>query len=101
MLLAIHPIDPEPRKIRSVVEKLNEGGVVICPTDTVYAFVCSAHQAKAIEKVARLKGVKAQKADLSLICKDLSQLSLYGRAVSTAAFRIMQTALPGPFPFIV
>jgi len=101
MLLAIHPIDPEPRKIRSVVEKLNEGGVVICPTDTVYAFVCSAHQAKAIEKVARLKGVKAQKADLSLICKDLSQLSLYGRAVSTAAFRIMKKALPGPFTFIV
>ena len=101
MLLAIHPIDPEPRKIRTVVEKLNEGGVVICPTDTVYAFVCSAHQPKAIEKVARLKGVKAQKADLSLICKDLSQLSLYGRAVSTAAFRIMKKALPGPFTFIV
>lgn len=101
MLLTIHPKDPEPRKIRSVVEKLNAGGVVICPTDTVYAFVCSAHQPRAIEEVARLKGVKPQKADLSLICQDLSQLSTYGRAISTAAFRIMKKALPGPYTFIV
>jgi tRNA threonylcarbamoyl adenosine modification protein (Sua5/YciO/YrdC/YwlC family) len=101
MLLTIHPKDPEPRKIRTVVEKLNAGGVVICPTDTVYAFVCSAHQPRAIEEVARLKGVKAQKADLSLICRDLSQLSTYGRAVSTSAFRIMKKALPGPYTFIV
>ena len=101
MLLSIHPKDPEPRKIRSVVEKLNAGGVVICPTDTVYAFVCSAHQPRAIEEVARLKGVKPQKADLSLICHDLSQLSLYGRAINTTAFRIMKKALPGPYTFIV
>jgi len=101
MLINIHPIDPEPRKIRMVVDKLNAGGVVICPTDTVYAFVCSAHQPRAIEQVARLKGVKPQKADLSLICSDLSQLSTYARAVDTAAFRIMKRALPGPYTFIV
>jgi tRNA threonylcarbamoyl adenosine modification protein (Sua5/YciO/YrdC/YwlC family) len=101
MLLSIHPKDPEPRKIRQVVDKLNDGGVIICPTDTVYAFVCSAHQPRAIEEVARLKGVKPQKADLSLICKDLSQLSNYGRAVSTASFRLMKKALPGPYTFIV
>lgn len=100
MLLNIHPKDPEPRKIRSVVEKLNAGGVVICPTDTVYAFVCSAHQPRAIEEVARLKGVKPQKADLSLVCADLSQLSIYGR-VSTTGFRIMKKALPGPYTFVV
>ena len=100
MLLNIHPKDPEPRKIRSVVEKLNAGGVVICPTDTVYAFVCSAHQPRAIEEVARLKGVKPQKADLSLVCADLSQLSTYGR-VGTTAFRIMKKALPGPYTFVI
>jgi tRNA threonylcarbamoyl adenosine modification protein (Sua5/YciO/YrdC/YwlC family) len=101
MLLSIHPKDPEPRKIRQVVDKLNDGAVIICPTDTVYAFVCSAQQPRAIEEVARLKGVKPQKADLSLICKDLSQLSNYGRAVSTASFRLMKKALPGPYTFIV
>ncbi|MFN9323932.1 MAG: Sua5/YciO/YrdC/YwlC family protein, partial [Flavobacteriales bacterium] len=56
MLLSIHPKDPEPRKIRIAVDKLNAGGVLICPTDTVYAFVCSAHQPRAIEQVAKLKG---------------------------------------------
>lgn len=101
MLLAIHPKDPEPRKIKAVVEKLLDGGVVICPTDTVYAFVCSSHSARAIEEVARLKGVKPQKADLSLICQDLSQLSTYAKAIDTAAFRIMKKALPGPYTFIV
>jgi len=101
MLLSIHPKDPEPRKIRTVVEKLLAGGVVICPTDTVYAYVCSAHSARAIEEVARLKGIKPQKADLSLICQDLSQLSTYAKAVDTAAFRIMKRALPGPYTFIV
>ncbi|HRF81273.1 MAG TPA: L-threonylcarbamoyladenylate synthase [Flavobacteriales bacterium] len=101
MLLAIHPKDPEPRKIKAVVEKLLDGGVVICPTDTVYAFVCSSQSARAIEEVARLKGVKPQKADLSLICQDLSQLSTYAKAIDTAAFRIMKKALPGPYTFIV
>jgi tRNA threonylcarbamoyl adenosine modification protein (Sua5/YciO/YrdC/YwlC family) len=67
----------------------------------VYAFVCSAHQPRAIEQVAKLKGVKPSKADLSLICKDLSQLSLYARAIDTASFRIMKHALPGPYTFIV
>ncbi len=101
MILSIHPKDPEPRKIRSVVEKLLNGAVVICPTDTVYAYVCSAHSARAIEEVARLKGIKPQKADLSLICQDLSQLSTYAKAIDTASFRIMKKALPGPYTFIV
>ncbi|MCB0765480.1 MAG: L-threonylcarbamoyladenylate synthase [Flavobacteriales bacterium] len=101
MRITIHPKDPEPRKIRTVVDHLERGGVVICPTDTVYAFICSAHQPRAIEKVARLKGVKPQKADLSLICKDLSQLSVYTRQVGTPAFRAMRKALPGPYTFIL
>ncbi len=101
MIVSIHPVDPEPRKIAMVVQQLRDGGVVICPTDTVYAYVCSAHQARAIEQVARLKGNKARKADLSLICKDLSQLSLYARQVDTPSFRLMKKALPGPYTFIV
>ncbi len=101
MLIAIHPKDPEARKIKQVVDRLNNGEVIVCPTDTVYAFVCSALQPKAIERVADLKGVKPQKADLSLICSDLSQLSTYARAVSTPVFRAMKKALPGPYTFIL
>lgn len=101
MLFAVHPKNPEPRKIRTIVDHLNAGGVLVCPTDTVYAFICSAHQVRAIEQVAKLKGVKPQKAELSLICKDLSQLSLYARAIDTASFRIMKHALPGPYTFVV
>jgi tRNA threonylcarbamoyl adenosine modification protein (Sua5/YciO/YrdC/YwlC family) len=101
MLLAIHPKNPEPRKIHDVVERLRDGAVVVCPTDTVYAFACSAHQARAMEVIARLKGMKAHKMNLSLICKDLSQLSTYARAIDTPGFRVMKKALPGPYTFIV
>lgn len=101
MLLAIHPVNPEPRKVAEVVRTLQKGGVVVIPTDTVYAYVCSAHQSRAIEAVTRLKGAKPGKADLSLICADLSQLALYARQLSTPAFRTMKKALPGPYTFIV
>ncbi|MBP6643158.1 MAG: threonylcarbamoyl-AMP synthase [Flavobacteriales bacterium] len=101
MVLEIHPKNPEPRKIETVVKVLRDGGIVVCPTDTVYAFVCSANNVRAIEEVARLKGVKPQKADLSLICQDLSQLSTYTKMVDTASFRIMKHALPGPYTFIL
>lgn len=101
MLLEIHPKNPEPRKIADVVKRLNDGAVLVCPTDTVYAFVCSAHQPRAIEAIARLKGTKTRKTDLSLICKDLSQLSTYARAIDTPGFRLMKKALPGPYTFIV
>lgn len=101
MLLDIHPKNPEPRKIADVVQRLNDGAVIVCPTDTVYAFACSAHQPRAIEAIARLKGTKTAKTNLSLICKDLSQLSLYARAISTPSFRVMKKALPGPYTFIV
>lgn len=101
MVLAIHPKNPEPRKVKEVVQQLQKGAVVVCPTDTVYAFVCSAHQPRAIEAIARLKGTKTRKTDLSLICKDLSQLSEYARSVGTPAFRTMKKALPGPYTFIV
>lgn len=101
MLLEIHPLDPEPRKVAEVVRILQKGGVVIIPTDTVYAYACSSEQARAIEQVTRFKGAKPGKADLSLVCSDLSQLALYSRQLSTPAFRTMKKALPGPYTFIV
>lgn len=101
MLLPIHPTHPEPRKLRQAADALRAGGIISCPTDTVHAFACSAHSASAISELARLKHARPNKAGLSLICDDLSQLSLYARHVDTAAFRILKRALPGPYTFIL
>lgn len=101
MLVPIHPVDPEPRKVQRMAELLSEGGIVVCPTDTVYGFVCSSLQPRAIEKLADLKGVRAAKAELSLIVSDLGQLSTYARALETSVFRLLKRALPGPYTFIL
>ncbi len=101
MLLSVHPKNPETRKIAQVVERLRQGAVIVCPTDTVHAFACSSQNARAIEEVARLKGGRPNRTELSLICHDLSQLSTYARAIGTPAFRLMKRALPGPYTFIL
>lgn len=101
MLLPVHSRIPEPRKVRRVVDLLRSGGVAICPTDTVYAFVCSAEQPRAIERVAKLKGARPHKAGLSLICHDLAQVARYVRPVETATFRLMKKVLPGPYTFVL
>ncbi|MBK8226719.1 MAG: threonylcarbamoyl-AMP synthase [Flavobacteriales bacterium] len=101
MLVDIHPTHPEPRKIKAAVDALRAGEVIVCPTDTVHAFVCSAESARAVEELARLKGGKRGKAELSLICESLSHLSDYARVTETAAYRIVKRALPGPFTFIL
>lgn len=98
--LKIHPQSPEPRKIQQVVNCLRDGGVVIYPTDTVYAMGCDIHNARAVERIARIKGIKPQKNDFSFICYDLSHIADYAR-VSNNAFKIMKRLLPGPFTFIL
>lgn len=87
--------------MRMAIEALNGGGVIVCPTDTVHAFACSAHSASAIAELVRIKGVRPGKAGLSLVCNDLRQLSRYTRHVDTVAFRVMKRALPGPYTFIL
>ncbi|AEI51766.1 L-threonylcarbamoyladenylate synthase [Runella slithyformis] len=96
----IHPQTPEPRKIQQVVSSLRDGGIVIYPTDTVYALGCDIHNARAVERIARIKGIKPHKNDFSFICHDLSHISDYAR-VSNAAFKVMKRLLPGPFTFIL
>lgn len=98
--LKIHPQSPEQRKIQQVVNCLRDGGVVIYPTDTVYAMGCDIHNARAVERIARIKGIKPQKNDFSFICYDLSHIADYAR-VSNNAFKIMKRLLPGPFTFIL
>lgn len=83
------------------MECLLDGGVIIYPTDTVYSIGCLLTKSKGIERVARIKGVKMEKANFSIICHDLSNLSDYSRHVNTNIYKIMKKALPGPFTFIL
>lgn len=101
MLLEIHPQNPQIRHIRTVVECLSNGGVIIYPTDTVYGFGCDIFHPKAVERICRLKKLDPAKANLSFICPDLSDLSKYAKSVSTPVFRLLKKHIPGPFTFIL
>ncbi len=101
MLIKIHPKNPSPHKIKTVVECLYEGGIIIYPTDTVYGLGCDIFKSKAVEKIALIKGIKKEKANFSFICHDLSQLSDYTKPISNEIYKLMKTSLPGPFTFIL
>ncbi len=101
MLLKIHPETPGHRLIKHVTECLNDGGIIIYPTDTVYGIGCSILKPKAVERVANIKGIKLEKANFSFICYDLSHLSDYTRQQSTPVYKLMKRTLPGPFTFIL
>ena len=100
MLIKIYPENPNPREIDKVTEVLRDGGLVIYPTDTVYAIGCDALDVRAVEKICQMKGINPQKSNLSIICYDLSNLSEYAK-VNNAAFKLMKKNLPGPFTFIL
>ena len=99
--IKIYEENPNPKEIKRVVEVLRDGGLVIYPTDTVYGLGCDITKSKALEKIARIKGVKLSKANWSFICADLSNLSDYVRQIDTATFKILKRALPGPYTFIL
>ncbi len=101
MLLKIYPDNPDPRKIKILMECLRDGGVIIYPTDTVYSMGCDMMQHKAVERVAAIKGVKADKANFSIVCNDLSHIADYTKPISTEIYKLMKKALPGPFTFIL
>ncbi len=101
MLLKIHPKDPQERYIRQVVDTLKQGGVIIYPTDTIYGLGCDIYQTKAVERICRLKGIDPRKAQLSIVCSDLSHLSTFARQISTATYRILKGYLPGPYTFVL
>lgn len=101
MLLKLYNENPNPRDVRQVVEILKNQGVIIYPTDTVYGMGCDITNPKAVEKVARLKGIKIEKANFSFICSDLSHLSDYSKPITNSVFKLMKKNLPGPFTFIL
>jgi tRNA threonylcarbamoyl adenosine modification protein (Sua5/YciO/YrdC/YwlC family) len=101
MLMKIYPKNPSLERIREVVYLLEHDGVVIFPTDTIYAIGCSIFSPKAIERVARIKGIHPKTANFSFLCHDLSQLSDYTRPISNDVYRLMKRSLPGPYTFIL
>lgn len=101
MLLKIHPDNPDERKIRQAAKILNRDGLVIIPTDTVYSFACELGSAKGLERLARLKEIPLNRAQFSIACADLSQLSSYTMPLDNALFKIMRKTLPGPYTFIL
>lgn len=100
-LIKIYEENPNPKAVAQVVDVLRAGGLVIYPTDTVYGLGCDITNSKALERLARIKGVKLDKANWSFICADLSNLSDYVRQIDTRTFKILKRALPGPYTFIL
>lgn len=99
--IKIYDENPNPKEIARVVEVLRKGGLVIYPTDTVYGLGCDITKTKGLERIARIKGIKIDKANWSFICADLSNLSDYIRQIDTSTFKILKRALPGPYTFIL
>jgi len=100
-LIKIYPENPNPKEIDKVVAVLKKGGLIIYPTDTVYGLGCDITNTKALERIARIKGIKLEKANLSFICNDLSHLSDYVKQIDTPTYKILKRALPGPYTFIL
>ena len=101
MLIQIHPTHPQPRQLAMVADCLQSGGIIAYPTDTIYGLGCSIFKQDAIEKICAIKKVDPEKANLSFICADLSDLSLYAKSIDNSLFRILKKTLPGPFTFIL
>lgn len=101
MLLELHPQNPNPRNLKTIIECLKDGGVVIYPTDTVYGMGCDIFKNDAVERICRIKGIDPKKAHFSFICYDLSHLTDYTKSVGTPLFRLLKKALPGPYTFIL
>jgi tRNA threonylcarbamoyl adenosine modification protein (Sua5/YciO/YrdC/YwlC family) len=101
MLLEVYPDSINQRHIQKVVDYLKNGGIVIIPTDTVYAFSCDIYSSKAIERISKIKNIKLAQANFSFACYDLSDIATYTKPFSREVFRIMKHHLPGPFTFIL
>jgi tRNA threonylcarbamoyl adenosine modification protein (Sua5/YciO/YrdC/YwlC family) len=101
MILELHSDNPNPRDLKKVIDTLNKDGVIILPTDTIYAMACKLDSKKGIERMAKIAGKKVEKVNFSLICSDLSNISEYTSVLDKAVFRLLKNNLPGAFTFIL
>lgn len=100
-ILKIHPENPSEKQIDQIVSILKKGGVIIYPTDTVYGLGCDIFNHKAMEKLARIKGIKLEKAQFSFVCSDLRDLAKFSKPIDNSIFKLLKRTLPGPFTFIL
>ena len=100
-ILKIYPDNPQEKYMNEVIKTLQDGGLIIYPSDTVYALGCDIYNVKAMEKLARLKNTTLDKAQFSIICNNLSHLSEFTRPIETSTFRLLKSKIPGPFTFIL
>jgi tRNA threonylcarbamoyl adenosine modification protein (Sua5/YciO/YrdC/YwlC family) len=101
MIIEIHPMNPEPRKVKQVMEILENDGVIIYPTDSIYGLGCNIFSHKAMERICQIKKIDFEKANLTFVCADLSNISEYARPYSTSIYKLMKKHLPGPYTFIL
>ena len=100
-IIKIYEENISPREIEKAVAVLRKGGLIIYPTDTVYGLGCDITNTKALQKVAQIKGIKLNKANLSFVCKDLSNLSDYVKQIDSSTFKLLKRALPGAYTFVL
>ncbi|ANW95525.1 translation factor Sua5 [Wenyingzhuangia fucanilytica] len=100
-LVRIYTDNPNEKEILKIVEVLKNGGVIIYPSDTVYALGCDITNYKAMERVAKIKNIKLEKNSFSIVCNDLSHLSDYTKPIDTSTFKILKRAFPGPYTFVL
>ncbi|MFA6924876.1 MAG: Sua5/YciO/YrdC/YwlC family protein, partial [Bacteroidales bacterium] len=101
LFIKLYEENLETRQVRKIAECLQNGGIIIYPTDTIYGIGCDIFNRKAVERIAQIKGVRPEKANFSFICYDLSHISDYTRQLSTPIYKLLKKALPGPFTFIL
>ncbi|MES2799537.1 MAG: L-threonylcarbamoyladenylate synthase [Bacteroidota bacterium] len=101
MFLEIHPENIDQRAIKKIVEVLENDGIIIFPTDSVYSMGCDLHSKKALNRLAQLKNVKLNHANFSIICESLSNLSNFTKPIDRSTFKLLNNYLPGPFTFIL
>lgn len=101
MITKIYPDNPNTREIRRVVDLLNQGGIIVVPTDTIYAFACSMEFKRSVETIAQLKGFSLKKARYSMLCASLSMASEYVRPMDKDTFALLKDCLPGPYTFVM
>lgn len=101
MILKLHPENPNPRYVKMILECLNDGGLIIFPTDTIYGMGGGIRQPKVLDRICSIKGIKKSKANFSFIFHDLSMLSEFTKPISDTVFKMMRRNLPGPFTFIL
>ncbi len=99
MLLKIYDNNPNPKDISIVVDTLRQGGVIVYPTDTLYALGCDITNAEAVERICRIKNIDVDKALLTIVCGSISQISQF-TTINDTTFRMLKSCLPGPFTFI-